>query len=56
MNLMLRIVMWLLEFTILIGIAGGLVDLTRDMRREAYKAHKTGLISLKQLNQGLVGK
>jgi hypothetical protein len=56
MNLMLRIVMWLLEFTILIGIAGGLVDLANDMRKEAYKAHKTGLISLKQLNQGLVGK
>jgi hypothetical protein len=48
--------MWLLEFTILVGIAGGLVDLTRDMRKEAYKAHRTGLVSLKELNRGLVGK
>ena len=56
MTLIMKLVFWLLEFTILIGIAGGLVDLTRDMRKEAYKAHKTGLVSLKQLNQGLVGK
>lgn len=56
MNLIMRIIFRLLEFTILVGLAGGLVDLARDMRREAYKAHKTGLISLKQLNQSLVGK
>jgi hypothetical protein len=52
----MKLIFRLLEFAILIGLAGGLVDLTRDMRREAYKAHKTGLISLKRLNEGLVGK
>jgi hypothetical protein len=56
MSQITRFIIWLLEFAILVGLTGGLVDLTREMRKEAYKAHKTGLISLKRLNEDLVGK
>ncbi|MBK9324299.1 MAG: hypothetical protein IPM97_15350 [Bdellovibrionaceae bacterium] len=56
MNIMFRSLIWLIEFTILVGLAGGLVDLTRTMGKEAIKAHKTGIVSLKQLNESLVGK
>jgi hypothetical protein len=56
MNLLFRSLIWLVEFTIVVALAGGLVDLTRTMGREAIKAHKTGIISLHRLNQQLVGK
>ena len=56
MNMMFRPLIWLIEFTILVGLAGGLVDMTRSMGKEAIKAHRTGIVSLKQLNQSLVGK
>ena len=56
MNMMFRSLIWLIEFTIIVGLAGGLVDLTRSMGKEAIKAHKTGIISLKKLNESLVGK
>jgi hypothetical protein len=56
MNLPFRSLIWLVEFTIVVALAGGLVDLTRTMGREAIKAHKTGIISLHRLNQQLVGK
>ena len=56
MNLMFRSLIWLIEFTIMIGLAGGLVDMTRMMGKEAIKAHKTGIISLRELNTKLVGK
>ena len=56
MNLIFRPLIWLIEFTILVGLMGGLVDMTRTMGREAIKAHKTGIISLHELNQKLVGK
>ena len=56
MNLIFRSLMRLIEFTILVGLAGGLVDLTRTMGHEAIKAHKTGIVSLHELNLKLVGK
>jgi len=56
MNIMFRSLIWLIQFTVLVGLAGGLVDLTRNMGKEAIKAHRTGIVSLKQLNQSLVGK
>ncbi len=55
MNLMTRIVLGLLQFAIVVGLTSGLIDLTRTMRNEAAKAHKQGIVSLKQLNQVLVG-
>ncbi|MGE0527395.1 MAG: hypothetical protein AB7G93_00845 [Bdellovibrionales bacterium] len=56
MNLIIRILCWLVEFSILVGLAGGLVDLTRSMGKEAIRAHRAGLISLHELNQKLVLK
>ncbi len=55
MNLMFRSLIWLIEFTIVVALAGGLVQLTRTMGKEAILAHKTGFISLHKLNQQLVG-
>jgi hypothetical protein len=56
LNLIFRSLIRLIEFTIIVGLAGGLVDLTRNMGKEAIKAHKTGIVSLFDLNQKLVGK
>ena len=56
MTYMMRTVLWLIELTIIVGLAGGLVDMTRSMGKEAVKAHKTGIVSLKKLNESLVGK
>jgi hypothetical protein len=56
MNLIFRFLIRLIEFSILVGLAGGLVDLTRSMGKEAVKPHKTGIVSLHELNAKLVGK
>ena len=53
LNLIFKGLMALIEFAIVVGVAGGLVDLTRTMGQEAAKAHKTGIVSLHQLNQSL---
>lgn len=55
MNLNSRIILRLFKFALVIGVAGGLTDLIFTMRSEAVKAHKQGLVSLKRLNQALVG-
>lgn len=55
MNLISRIILGLVNLALVIGVAGGLTDLTLTMRNEAAKAHKQGLVSLKQLNNALVG-
>jgi hypothetical protein len=55
MNLIARIVLGLVKLALAIGFAGGLIDLTQTMRDEAAKAHRQGIVSLKQLNQVLVG-
>ena len=56
MSLIFRALIRLIEFSIVVGLAGGLVDLTRSMGKEAIKAHKTGILSLHELNSKLVGK
>lgn len=56
MNLIYRLLVSLIEFTIIVGLAGGLVDLTRTMGTEAVKAHKVGIVKLGELNRSLVGK
>lgn len=55
MNLITRILLGLVKLALIVGIAGGLTDLTLAMRREALTAHKQGLVSLKKLNRSLVG-
>jgi len=54
-NLISRIVLGLVKLALVIGVAGGLTDLTLAMRSEAAKAHKQGLVSLTRLNQVLTG-
>ncbi len=56
MNLITRIVLGLVKLALVIGATGGLVDMTQTMRVEAVKAHKQGVVSLKQLNSSLVGR
>jgi hypothetical protein len=56
MNLISRIVLGLVKLALVVGLAGGLVDLTQSMRAEAVKAHKQGIVSLWQLNNALVGR
>lgn len=55
MNLITRIVLGLVKLALVIGVSGGLIDLTRTMRDEAVKAHRQGIVSLKQLNKVLIG-
>lgn len=56
MDFSFRILLWLIKFTILVALSGGLVSVTRTMGREAIKAHRSGLVSLRQLNRSLVGQ
>lgn len=56
MNLITRIVLGLVKLALAIGFAGGLIDLTQTMREEALKAHRQGIVSLKQLNSAFVGR
>lgn len=55
MILMARMILGIVKLALVIGIAGGLTDLTLTMKSEAAKAHKQGLVSLKQLNKALSG-
>lgn len=55
MSLIRSIVLGVVKWALVIGIAGGLTDLTLSMKDEAVKAHKAGLVNLKQLNKVLVG-
>lgn len=55
MNLITRIILGLVKLALVIGVAGGLADLTLAMKSEAVKAHKQGLVSLRQLNKVLIG-
>lgn len=56
MSLIARIVLGLVKLALVIGLTGGLIDLTQAMRNEAVKAHRQGIVSLKQLNSSLIGK
>ncbi len=55
MNLITRIILGLVKLALVIGVAGGLTDLTLAMKGEAVKAHKQGIVSLRQLNKILIG-
>lgn len=55
MNLIARIVLGLVKLALVVGLTGGLIDLTQSMRDEAVKAHRQGIVSLKRLNSALVG-
>ena len=50
-----NLILALIKFALAVGIAGGLTDLNLSMRADAEKAHRAGIISLKQLNRSLVG-
>lgn len=54
MRLFTNIILGIIKLALAVGLAGGLTDMTLAMRSEAAKAHKTGLISLKKLNESLV--
>ncbi len=56
MNIITRIVLGLVKLALVVGVAGGLIDLTQNMRDEALKAHRQGIISLRMLNSALVGQ
>lgn len=56
MRLFTNIILGIIKLALAVGLAGGLTDMTLAMRNEAVKAHKTGLVSLKQLNNFFVGK
>lgn len=56
MNLIARIILGLVKLALVVGLTGGLIDLTQAMRDEAVKAHKQGIISLRWLNSSLVGQ
>ena len=51
---MLKLIMAILQWAMVIGVAGGLVDATRAMRNKAVRAHQVGLISRSRLNHALV--
>ena len=51
----LRILMALIKFSLFVGLAGGLVDITRAMMFKAADAHRVGLVSLTELNRALFG-
>lgn len=55
MKLIARIALGLVKLALVVGAIGGLADLTLTMRDEAAKAHKQGLVSLRQLNKVLIG-
>ena len=55
MNLITRIILGLVKLALVVGLTGGLIDLTQTMRDEAATAHKQGLVSLKQLNSAFMG-
>jgi len=48
-----KIVSSIIKLTLYVGLAGGLVDITRDMGQKAGKARRHGLISLTELNKQL---
>lgn len=55
MRLFTNIILGVIKLALAVGLAGGLTDMTLAIRSEAVKAHKMGLVSLKKINEGLVG-
>lgn len=54
MNLISKIVIGLVKLALVIGLAGGLKNITSAMKDDAVNAHEHGIISLKSLNSKLV--
>lgn len=54
MRLYLNILLGLFKFALAIGLLGGLTELTLNMRDDAVKAHRQGIISLRCLNKSLL--
>ena len=54
MNFEANAIVAIIKFALFIGVAGGLVDLTIQMRNEAVQAHKAGTVNLRTLNHSLV--
>ena len=48
-----NIVSSLIKFAFYVGLAGGLVDMTKAMMFKAADAHRVGLVSLTDLNRQL---
>lgn len=48
-----KIVAALIKFSLAVGFAGGLVDMTRAMMFRAADAHRVGLVSLTEINRNL---
>jgi len=48
-----KIVWALIKFSLCVGLAGGMVDLTMAMAHKALDAHRHGLVSLTELNRQL---
>lgn len=53
MKLITNIILGIIKLALAVGLAGGLTDMTLAIRSEAAKAHKQGLVSMKQLNKAL---
>lgn len=51
-----NIVSTLIRFSLCIGIAGGLVDMTRNMMFKAANAHQQGIVKIGDINHALFGK
>ena len=47
------IVSTILKFSLAVGLAGGLADMTRSMMNKSAKAHEIGLVKLGDLNKVL---
>lgn len=54
MKYYVNILLGVIKLALAVGLLGGLADMTLNMRAEAVKAHQTGLVSLKKLNQSLI--
>ena len=52
---MVSLIKSLISWALLLGVLGGLVDVTIALRKEAAWAHSIGLVSLGQLNRALLG-
>jgi hypothetical protein len=55
MTSVFRFIASLIQFAIFLGIAGGLVDMTRELGSKAAAAQSHGILSLGKLNRSLVG-
>jgi hypothetical protein len=50
---MQKLIAVLIQWAVFFGVTGGLVDVTREIAREAGHAHSIGLITLRKLNRAL---